>query len=126
MSELINGAGDAALGWVRRHLFAILSIAAALGFAHAELVNLRESLDDARRHLEELRRDFIELRLSGVGVPKERFAEELAERREADRRHDQALMDQRARLLSLESAVRDLHRHLGHGGVSLSPPGASR
>lgn len=106
MTELINGAGDAALGWLRRHLFAILSVAAAVGFARAELVNLGEALEEARRHLEELRHDFIEFRLSGVGVAKERFMEEMAERREADRRLERRLSAQEARLLSLDAALR--------------------
>lgn len=106
MTDLINGAGDAALGWLRRHFLAILGVAAAAGFARAELAHLGQTLDEARGRLEELHRDFIAFRLSGVGVAKERFAEEVVERREADRRQERLLALQQGRLLALEVAFR--------------------
>ena len=105
MTELIHEAGDAALGWLRRHLFAILGVAAALGFARAELAHLDRSLIEARGRIEELHRDFIAFRLSGAGVSKERFVEEVAERREADRRQERALDQHLARLLALETSI---------------------
>lgn len=105
MTELIHEAGDAALGWLRRHLFAILGVAAAAGFARAELAHLGEAVAEARSRLEELHRDFIAYRLSGAGVTKERFDEAQAERREADRRQERALDRQQVRLLALETVV---------------------
>ena len=106
MTELIHEAGDAALDWLRRHLFAILGVAAALGFAHSELEHLGASLSEARGRIEELHRDFIAYQLSGSSVTKERFAEEVAERRAADRRQERALDQHSSRLFALETSLR--------------------
>lgn len=104
MTELIHEAGDAALLWLRRHLATILSIAAAAGFARAELVNMGESLDEARLQLSALHRDFVDFRLNHAGVSKETLAEAVARQRETDRRQDEELQFYRARILALGDA----------------------
>lgn len=101
MTELIQNTSDAALAWVRRHLLAILSIAAAVGFAEAELANVRTTLGEARRDLAALHRDFIEFRLGDGAVSKASLGEALARQRETDQRQDDELKFHRAQILSL-------------------------
>lgn len=106
MTEILQQTGDVALGWVRRHLFTILSIAAAAGFARAELVNMREGLDEARRELTELHAAFVDFRLAGVGVSKDALTDALGRQRETDDRQDAAATRLQDRLAAIEAAAR--------------------
>lgn len=101
MTELIQSTSDAALAWLRRHLLAILSFAAALGFAQSELSNLRGTLDEARRDLAALHRDFIDFRLGDGAVSKGALSEALGRQRDTDLRQDEELKFHRAQILAL-------------------------
>lgn len=101
MTDALQATGDAALAWFRRNLAALVSVAAAIGFARAEFVGMQATLEEARAQIAALHKEITDLRVSGVGADRDALASVVRRQLEVDRRQDEELRFLRGRLMAV-------------------------
>jgi hypothetical protein len=102
--------GLTALGWLQRNVIGVLSIVFAIGMAYSQLSALREGLDETRAELQRFYREFVEIRVHGLGVQPQLFHAFRKNQSAIDNRQDQDLAQLRRKI---DAAIGGDHRFLG-------------
>lgn len=93
--------GPTVISWLQKNGLALASVLFASGIAYSQLNNLSSRLDETASEIKELRRELVELRVNGVGTPKDAYESFVTHQATLDSRQDRELELLRARLVEL-------------------------
>lgn len=93
------------LAWFQKNAFALGSVVFALGIAYSQLSHLGDRLQATALEIKELRREMVELRVNGLGLPRETHNAFVDHQEAVDDRQDRELEFLRDSLIKLRLDV---------------------
>lgn len=93
--------GLSLLGWLQKNGLAVASILFACGVAYSQLNYLSTRLDETTSEIKQLRMDLVDLRINGMGVPRETHNGFVEHQKGVDTRQDREIAFLRDRLIKL-------------------------